>query len=171
MAYYNWVLTFHIMAIMSWMAMLFYLPRLFVYHVEHGDNAGFLEVVKIQEYKLYKYIGLPAFWASLASGITMLILDSQLLSSGPWLYAKFTALAGLTWYSFSLEKYRVALANGTCKKSGKFFRAYNEVPTALAVLIVAYVVFKTFSWAFTLITLGVLAIIADLILDGKKKNS
>jgi putative membrane protein len=101
----------------------------------------------------------------------MLILDSQLLSSGPWLYAKFTALAGLTWYSFSLEKYRVALANGTCKKSGKFFRAYNEVPTALAVLIVAYVVFKTFSWAFTLITLGVLAIIADLILDGKKKNS
>jgi len=168
LALYNGVLTFHIMAVMSWMAMLFYLPRLFVYHVEHSGNEGFEEVVKIQEYKLYKYIGLPAFWASLASGITMIILDPQLLSSGPWIYAKFTVLAVLIWYSFSLEKYRIALANGTCKKSGKFFRAYNEVPTALAVLIVGYVVFKTFSWLFTLITLGVLAIIADLILDSKK---
>lgn len=170
MALYNGVLTFHIMAIMSWMAMLFYLPRLFVYHVEHADNLGFQEVVKIQEYKLYKYIGLPAFWASLASGVGMLALDPQLLSSGPWIYAKFTALGVLVWYSFSLEKYRIALANGTCTKSGKFFRAYNEVPTALAVLIVGYVIFKTFSWAFTLITLGILAVIADLILDARKKK-
>jgi len=62
------------------------------------------------------------------------------------------------------------LANGRCTKSGKFFRAYNEVPIALAVLIVGYVIFKTFSKAFTLITLGILAIIADLILDTKKKK-
>jgi putative membrane protein len=158
------------MAVMSWMAMLFYLPRIFVYHVEHSDNEGFKEVAKIQEYKLYKYIGLPAFWASAASGAVMLFLDPQLLSSGGWLYAKLTAIIVLTWYSFSLDKYRIALADGTCAKSGKFFRAYNEVPTALAILIVGYVVFKTFSWAFTLITLGILAVIADVILDGRKKE-
>lgn len=170
MEYYEWILTFHVMAFMSWMAMLFYLPRLFVYHVEHADNEGFKEVAKIQEYKLYKYIGLPAFWATLGSGATMLILDPQLLSSGGWLYAKFTALIALTWYSFSLETYRKELAEGTCTKSGKFFRAYNEIPTFLALLIVGYVIFKTFSWAFTLITIGIFAVIADVILDGRAKK-
>lgn len=170
MDYYQWVFAFHIISFMSWMAMLFYLPRLFVYHVEHAEKKEFVEVAKIQELKLYKYIGLPAFWATLVSGLTMLFLDPQLLSSGGWLYAKLTAVIALTWYSFSLDKYRIALADGTCTKSGKFFRAYNEVPTALSILIVGYVVFKTFSWAFTLITLGILAVIADVILDGRKKG-
>ncbi|ACZ11153.1 CopD family protein [Sulfurospirillum deleyianum] len=170
MEYYKWVLAFHVMAFLSWMAMLFYLPRLFVYHVEHAEKKSFVDVVKIQEYKMYKYIGLPAFWATLASGLLMIILDTQLLSSGGWIYAKFAVVLALTLYSFSLEKYRLELANGTCMKSGKFFRAYNEVPTALAVLIVGYVITKSFSWAFTLITLGILAMIMDMILDGKEKK-
>ncbi len=170
MEYYKWVLAFHVMAFLSWMAMLFYLPRLFVYHVEHAEKKSFVDVVKIQEYKMYKYIGLPAFWATLASGLLMIILDTQLLNSGGWIYAKFAVVLALALYSFSLEKYRLELANGTCMKSGKFFRAYNEVPTALAVLIVGYVITKSFSWAFTLITLGILAMIMDMILDGKEKK-
>jgi len=168
--YYKWVLAFHIVALMSWMAMLFYLPRLFVYHVEYAQKKEFVEVAKIQEYKLYKYIGLPAFWATLVSGLTMIHLDNQLLSSGGWIYAKFTVLIILTLYSFSLEKYRLALAEGTCTKDGKFFRAYNEVPTALAILIVGYVLTKSFSWAFTLIVIGVFAMVIDVILDGKKQQ-
>jgi putative membrane protein len=164
------VLAFHIVALMSWMAMLFYLPRLFVYHVEYAHKKEFVEVAKIQEYKLYKYIGLPAFWATLVSGLTMIHLDNQLLSSGGWIYAKFTVLIILTLYSFSLEKYRLALAEGTCTKDGKFFRAYNEVPTALAILIVGYVLTKSFSWAFTLIVIGVFAMVIDVILDGKKQQ-
>ena len=56
MEYYSWILTFHVVSFMSWMAMLFYLPRLFVYHVENIDKKEFVEVVKIQEYKIYKYI-------------------------------------------------------------------------------------------------------------------
>ena len=170
MEYYKWVLVLHIVALMSWMAMLFYLPRLFVYHVEYADKKEFVEVIKIQEYKLYKYIGLPAFWTTLASGLTMIVLDPQLLSSGGWLYAKLTMLIVLILYSFSLEKYRLELENGICTKNGKFFRAYNEVPTALAILIVGYVVTKSFSWAFTLIVIGVFAMIIDVILDGKKKK-
>ena len=69
MDHYKWILAFHIIALMSWMAMLFYLPRLFVYHVEHAEKKEFVEVVKIQEYKIYKYIGLPAFWATLANHV------------------------------------------------------------------------------------------------------
>ena len=100
----------------------------------------------------------------------MIVLDPQLLSSGGWLYAKLTMLIVLILYSFSLEKYRLELENGTCPKNGKFFRAYNEVPTALAILIVGYVVTKSFSWAFTLIVIGIFAMIIDVILDGKKKK-
>ena len=56
MEYYTWILTFHIMAFMSWMSMLFYLPRLYVYHVENLDKKDFTDIIKVQEFKLYKYI-------------------------------------------------------------------------------------------------------------------
>jgi putative membrane protein len=100
----------------------------------------------------------------------MLSLNPVLFQSGPWLDAKLFVVLLLSVYSFSLEYYRVQLACGLCIKSGKFFRAYNEVPTALAILIVGYVITKSFSWAFTLITLGIFAMVIDVILDGKKKS-
>ena len=164
MEYYSWVLTFHIMAAMSWMAMLFYLPRLFVYHVEKKKKKEFVEVVKIQEYKIYKYIGLPAFWATLISGVIMLSLNPVLFQSGPWLDAKLFVVLLLSVYSFSLEYYRVQLACGLCIKSGKFFRAYNEVPTLFSILIVTYVIVKSFSWIFTLLMLALFAFIAYMIM-------
>ncbi|WP_442764517.1 CopD family protein [Sulfurospirillum cavolei] len=164
MEYYSWILTFHVMSFMSWMAMLFYLPRLFVYHVEHFHKKEFVEVVKIQEYKVYKYIGLPAFWATIFSGAAMLIVNPVLFQSGAWIYAKIVVVLILSAYSFSLEYYRVALEKETCQRSGKFFRAYNEVPTLLSILIVAYVVVKTFSWLFTLITIALFAFIIYMIM-------
>jgi putative membrane protein len=129
------------MAVMSWMAVLFYLPRLYVYHQEHNEKKEFVEVVEIQEYKLYKYIGLPSMWASLLSGGLMLYLNPYLLQE-PWMHLKLTVLVLLVIYSFSMEYYRVSLKNKTCKKNGHFFRAYNEVPTLLSTLIVSYVVIK-----------------------------
>ena len=91
MEYYNWILAFHVMSLISWMAVLFYLPRLFVYHTEHAGNAGFVEVVKIQEYKIYHYIGVPAMWATILSGGAMIALNPGLFQSGGWLHAKLTA--------------------------------------------------------------------------------
>ena len=170
MEYYSWILTFHVMAFMSWMAMLFYLPRLFVYHIEHGDKKDFVEVVKIQEYKLYKYIGLPAFWATLLSGVAMLILNPILFKTGGWLHAKLLMVVFLTAYSFSLEYFRVKLANNECKLSGKFFRAYNEVPTFLSILLVTYVVVKTFSLVFTLAMLVLFAFICWMIMNQKSEK-
>jgi len=143
-AYYNWILAFHVMSFMSWMAMLFYLPRLFVYHSEHSDKADFVEVVKIQEYKLYKYIGLPAMWATIISGGMLIYIVPAMLSGGGWLHAKLFFVALLIAYSFSLEYYRKKLIEESNYKSGKFFRFYNEVPTLLSIAIVIFVVIKPF---------------------------
>lgn len=163
MQYYSWILTFHVMAFMSWMAMLFYLPRLFVYHVENAHKSEFVEVVKIQEYKVYKYIGLPAFWATLLSGVAMLIMNPILFETGNWLYAKLVVVALMTAYSFSLEYFREELERDECKRSGKFFRAYNEVPTLLSILIVAYVVVKTFDLLFTSLIIAFFAFVIYMI--------
>ena len=155
MEYYSWILTFHIMAVMSWMAMLFYLPRIFVYHTENKDKKDYVSVAKIQELKIYKVIGAPAMWASILSGTIMLFLNPNLLSSeaGGWMHAKLLFVVFLVAYSFSLEYYRKELEKENYSKSGNFFRAYNEVPTILALLIVGYVITKTFSILFTVITL------------------
>jgi len=146
MEYYLYIVAFHFMAVMSWMAVMFYLPRLFVYHQEHSHKKEFVSVVEIQEYKLYKYIGLPSLWASILSGSLMLYLNPYLLQE-PWMHLKLTVLVLLVTYSFSMEYYRVKLLNHTCTRNGHFFRAYNEVPTLLSTLIVSYVAIKdTLLW-------------------------
>ena len=170
MEYYTWVLTFHVVAFMSWMAMLFYLPRLFVYHVENKEKIEFVEVVKIQEYKIYKYIGHPAMWATILSGIAMLYINNSLLTQD-WMYAKIFMLTLLIAYSYSLEYYRKQLENNKCVKSGKFFRMYNEQPTMLAILIVTYVITKTFSILFSVIIISLFALISYMILKPKKDKN
>jgi len=144
MAYYTWILAFHVMSFTSWMAMLFYLPRLFIYHREHADNLAFAEVVKIQEYKLYAYIGVPAMWATLLSGGLMLYLNPGIFQSGSWIHVKLLFLTFLIAYSFSLNNIRKKLIDNPEYKSGKYFRFYNEVPTLLMIVIVIMVVVKPF---------------------------
>lgn len=146
---YSWMIWFHIISLVSWFAVLFYLPRLFVYHVENGTNNGFVEVVEVMEMKIYRYIGVPAFWATLISGIALIMLSTQhygvnIFQTGGWLHAKLTLVAILTAYFFSLGYYRLKLKENTAYKSGKFFRFYNEVPTLLLLAIVALVIIKPF---------------------------
>lgn len=146
---YNWVVWFHIISMVSWFAVLFYLPRLFVYHVENSENKGFLEVIEIMEMKIYKYIGVPAFWATLLSGITLIILSTahygiNVFQTGGWLHAKLTLVAIVVAYFFSLGHYRLKLKVDAAYKNGKFFRLYNEVPTLLLMGIVALVIVKPF---------------------------
>ena len=146
---YSWVLWFHIISLVSWFAALFYMPRLFVYHAENADNEGFVKVIKIMEMKIYKYIGLPAMWATIISGVAMIFLSTEhygvnILSTGGWLHAKIFFVILLMAYFFSLGYFREKLLIDECKKSGKFFRAYNEVPTILLLIIVAMVIIKPF---------------------------
>ncbi len=142
MEFYTWILAFHVMSFASWMAMLFYQPRLYVYHQEHQENSGFVDVVRIQEDKLYNFIGTPALWATVLSGGVMIYLLPELFQGGMWLHIKLTAALVLIVYHFSLGYYRKKLLDGTCSKSGKFFRFYNEVPTILMLIIVIMVVIK-----------------------------
>ncbi|MDR0408358.1 MAG: protoporphyrinogen oxidase HemJ [Campylobacteraceae bacterium] len=169
MDYYLYIKTFHVVAIIAWMAMLFYLPRLFVYHAEHNDKKEFCKVVEVQERLLYKAIGLPAFWAALISGAVLLVINPALFKDG-WLHVKLLVLALLTAYSFSLEYYRNRLKEGSCKRSGKFFRAYNEVPTLFSIIIVTCVVTKEFYPMFTLFMTALFALTAFIIMRKKQKN-
>lgn len=142
MEYYYEILSFHILAVLSWMSMLFYLPRLFVYHIENKDVKEFTNIVEVQERKLYKYIGMPAMWASIISGSVLIYLNTDLLDTD-WMVFKIFVLFLMTVFSFSLDVYRKQLADNMCFKSSKFFRAYNEIPTLLAVLIVVSVITKS----------------------------
>lgn len=140
---YEWILWFHVISFISWFAVLFYLPRLFVYHAENIENKGFVEVVKVQEMKLYKYIGVPSMWASVVSGLALAYMYG--FAGNGWIHAKITFVLLLMVYFFSMNKYRKEFLEDRCIKSGKFFRMYNEVPTILMIIIVAMVVFKPFS--------------------------
>lgn len=139
---YSWVVWFHILSFISWYAVLFYMPRLFVYHAENIQNEGFVEVVKVMEMKIYKYIGVPAMWATVLSG-AYLAYELGFGGNG-WLHAKIFFVLILIAFFFSLGYFRVKFLNDECTKSGKFFRAYNEVPTLLLLIIVAMVIIKPF---------------------------
>jgi putative membrane protein len=99
--------------------------------------------------KIYKYIGVPAMWATLISGVAMIFLSTShygvnILSTGRWLHAKIFFVILLIAYFFSLGHFREKFLKDECNKSGKFFRAYNEVPTILLLIIVAMVIIKPF---------------------------
>ena len=149
MNYYQELLAFHIIAVLSWMTMLFYMPRLFVYHQENKDTKAFTDVVKIQERKIYKIIGMPAMWASIISGGTLVYLNPTLLEQG-WFIAKLCMLVLMVVFSFSLEYFRKILEKDACTKNGQFFRAYNEVPTLFAILIVVFVITKSIPIYFSI---------------------
>jgi len=168
--YYYPVLAFHIIAVLSWMSMLFYLPRLYVYHQENKEKEQFVDIVKIQEFKLYKYIGAPAMWATLISGIFMLYTNPELMKEG-WMHAKLFLLVLLIAYSFSLEYFRKQMENDNCEKSGKFFRAYNEVPTILAILIVTFVITKSIPIIFSIGISLFFIFIMYMIMKNKPKKS
>ncbi len=167
--YYLPILAFHVISVLSWMAMLFYLPRLYVYHQEHKEKKEFVEVVKIQEHKIYKIIGFPAMIATIISGIMLIIANPDLFKQA-WFHAKLTLVILLIAYSLSLEYFRKKLEKDQCTKSGKFFRAYNEIPTILAILIVTYVILKSIPIYFSIGITLFFVFIMYMIMRPKKEN-
>lgn len=134
------VKSLHIVAIISWMAGILYLFRLFVYHSEEKE-AVVKERFKIMESRLYHYITLPAMVASVAFGMAMLGFVPAFLSQ-PWMHAKLLFVAGLIGMTLYGSHQMEALADGTCKTPPRTFRILNEVPTVLMLLIVLCVVLK-----------------------------
>ena len=132
----------HLIAVISWMAGLLYLPRIFVYHAETKENRGQSETFKLMEKRLYFYIMNPAMILSWVFGI-LLIHSQGILSFGMlWMQIKIGLVTILTAYHFYLLAVLKDFQIDNNTKSSKFFRIINEVPTILLIIIIFVVIFK-----------------------------
>ncbi|WP_022955554.1 protoporphyrinogen oxidase HemJ [Perlucidibaca piscinae] len=138
-----WLKALHIIAVVCWFAALFYLPRLFVYHVDTRDDAGHDRFV-IMERKLYRGIMTPSMIATLVFGFWMIKDNPALWFSQGWLHAKLSLVALLVVYHFLCDHYRRQLAERRCQRTHVFFRVFNELPVLALVAIVMLVVVKPF---------------------------
>lgn len=141
--YYYWLLSLHIISFISWMAGMFYLPRLFVYHtrLEVGSEAS--EMFKEMERKLLRIIINPAMIATWIFGLA-LSFGQDSWNAGGWFYVKFAAVLAMSGFHGYLSYWRRAFYRDQNEKSEKFFRMANEVPTLLMFLIVFMVILKPF---------------------------
>ena len=131
----------HLIAVISWMAGLLYLPRIFVYHSE-AQHESHKDIFKIMERKLYNYIMMPAMLLSWLFGVLLIHSLGFSVFADLWMQIKTVAVAILTYYHFLLGKYLSDFAIDTNKKTSKFFRIINEVPTIILIVVVFVVVFK-----------------------------
>tara|TARA_E500000178_G_C16463165_1_gene505424 strand:+ start:101 stop:535 length:435 start_codon:yes stop_codon:yes gene_type:complete len=131
----------HLIAVVSWMAGLLYLPRIFVYHAE-ATHESQINTFKIMERKLYNYIMMPAMLLSWLFGILLIHSLGFNIFAEMWMQIKTISVIILTYYHFLLGKYLSDFAINDNKKSSKFFRIINEVPTIILIVVVFVVVFK-----------------------------
>ena len=132
----------HVIAVISWMAGLLYLPRIFVYHVENIKNENSSLIFKTMERKLYFYIMTPAMFLSWIFGLILISSLGLEVLSAVWIKVKLSLVILLTLYHFYLSRLLSDFESDQNTKSSKFFRIINEVPTILLILIVFIVVFK-----------------------------
>ena len=139
---YLWIKAFHIMAIVTWFAGLFYLPRLFVYHAMSEDQIS-RDRFKIMERKLYRGIMTPSMLVTVGLGIWMLMLAPGWLAQG-WLHAKLTLVALLIGYHFLCGAQLKRFATDSNTRSHVFYRWFNEAPVIVLVGAVLLAVLKPF---------------------------
>ena len=132
----------HLIAVISWMAGLLYLPRIFVYHVENLKDENTSSVFKTMERKLYFYIMTPAMILTWVFGLILISSLGIEVLSATWIKLKLLLVILLTLYHFYLSKLLSDFNLDQNTQSSKFFRIINEVPTILLILIVFIVVFK-----------------------------
>ena len=131
----------HLIAVISWMAGLLYLPRIFVYHSE-SDDMSQKRVFKTMERKLYNYIMMPAMVFSWIFGILLIHSLGFSVFEELWMQIKIIAVVILTYYHFTLGKYLNQFYLDNNQKTSKFFRIYNEIPTLILIVVIFVVVFK-----------------------------
>ncbi len=140
---YPWTKAFHIMSVISWMAGLFYLPRLFVHHVERAQgNKDMTDVFEMMEVKLLRAIMNPAFVATWVFGLCLVFTPGIVDWSEVWPWTKAAAVLVMSWFHHWLGWRRKDLLNGTNTWTGRQFRMMNELPTVLMIIIVLSVVVR-----------------------------
>tara|TARA_B100001971_G_C18214964_1_gene553210 strand:- start:269 stop:769 length:501 start_codon:yes stop_codon:yes gene_type:complete len=142
--HYDWIRSLHIISIISWMAGMLYLPRLFVYHVDAKKGSELSETLKIMERKLLRYIMNPAMILSWAFGLMMLSANTTMLQSGGWMHVKLTCVVLMTVMHMIFARHRRLFANDENKKTQKYFRIANEIPTVLMIVIVIMAIIEPF---------------------------
>jgi putative membrane protein len=140
---YQWVLAFHLMAVICWFAALFYLPRLFVYHAMAEDNLS-IERFKVMERKLYRGIANPSMIATVVLGLWLVSMAPQAYMSQGWFHLKALLVLLLIGYHHMCLAHMKKLANDCNKKTHVYFRFFNEVPVIFMVVIVILVIVKPF---------------------------
>ncbi len=131
----------HLISVISWMAGLLYLPRIFVYHSE-ADHESQKKIFKIMEKKLYNYIMMPAMLLSWLFGVLLIHNLGFSVFSELWMQIKTLAVIILTYYHFTLGKYINDFALDNNQKKSRFFRLYNEIPTIILIVVIFVVIFK-----------------------------
>ena len=131
----------HLIAVISWMAGLLYLPRIFVYHSETDDTSQ-KTVFKTMERKLYNYIMMPAMMLSWLFGILLIHSLGFSVFAELWMQIKIISVVIMTYYHFTLGKYLNDFAIDNNQKTSRFFRIYNEIPTVILIVVIFVVIFK-----------------------------
>ncbi len=131
----------HLIAVISWMAGLLYLPRIFVYHSEASHDST-KETFKIMEKKLYNYIMMPAMLLSWLFGVLLIHSLGFDIFTQLWMQIKIILVSVLTFYHFLLGKYLNDFALDCNDNSSKFYRILNEIPTIILIVVVFIVAFK-----------------------------
>ena len=143
MDYYLWLKSLHIIAMVAWFAGLFYLPRLYVYHVgAQSDETR--KTFEVMEHKLLRYIMNPAMILTWVFGLALISANIAVASSGGWLHVKILLVVILSAYHMVLAKWRKDFAAGKNTKSDKFYRWANEVPTVILIAVVILAIGKPF---------------------------
>ena len=132
----------HLIAVISWMAGLLYLPRIFVYHVENKQKKEAADIFEVMERKLFYYIMRPAMILTWIFGLILIYLNGIEIFSQLWMQIKIVLVILLSAYNDYLGKCLVSLKNNSNTKSSKFFRMINEIPTIILIFIVFLVIFK-----------------------------
>ena len=141
MNFYLLFKSLHLIAVISWMAGLLYLPRIFVYHSEVSYEPQ-KQVFKTMERKLYNYIMMPAMLLSWLFGVLLIYSLGFDIFKELWMQIKIVSVLILTHYHFMLGRYLQDFATDNNRKSSRFFRIINEVPTIILIVVVFVVVFK-----------------------------
>ena len=132
----------HLIAIVSWMAGLLYLPRIFVYHVENKEKKLVTEVFEVMERRLFFYIMRPAMIFTWVFGLILIYLNGIEIFSQLWMQIKIVLVILLSAYNDYLGRCLISLKNSTNIKTAKFFRIINEIPTLVLIIVVFLVIFK-----------------------------
>jgi putative membrane protein len=139
---YPWIKAFHIIAVIAWMAGIFYLPRLFVYHADSTPGSEQSETFKVMERRLLTAIMIPAMIATWLFGLTLAAAGDWW--TAPWLHAKLLFVVALTAFHFWLATRVRAFANDANRTTARTYRILNELPTLLVIAIVILAVVKPF---------------------------